>query len=81
MLQAYVDMMDRIEAENIITMARAFLLAQGGPEAWARAIDRTLPPAAADETFFRYEGKPVRLPELEAALSERWGAGFSVEAL
>lgn len=78
-LGAYRDRAPQMEAYQVLMMARAFVLAQSGPEAWEAAIDRTRPEPVESETFFRYMGKPVRLPELVASLSDRWGGGFGYE--
>ena len=79
-LAAYIDRAPQMEAYQVLMMARAFVLAQSGPAAWDAAIDRTLPEPEAEQTFFRYMGKPVRLPELVASLSDRWGGGFGFES-
>lgn len=76
----YVDDMSQLEARRILMYAQGAALPHADSAAWDRMVARSLPPAQADETFFRYEGRPVRVPELIAALSERWGPAFAAEA-
>lgn len=80
LLRRYVDDMPQLEASRILMFAQGAGLPMAGQDAWTRMIDRSLPPASREETFFRYEGKPVRPAELIHALSNRWGSGFTAEA-
>ncbi len=79
LLSRYVDDLDMYEAQRMLMMAQAASMQYAKRDLWDRLIDRAMPRPEMAETFFRYEGQPVRTAELKAALSKRWGTGFQAD--